>query len=233
MPTAEFNIPEIPKPTHHSFIDIEGQIFGRLKVLAYAGKRGTRSHWYCLCECGNCSTPEVSCLRNGTTASCGCLGREHQRAATSTHKMSQTSIWQIWRGVKRRCLDPRVKGYKNYGGRGVKICSRWRESFENFYADMGDRPSRRHSLERRNNDGDYTPENCYWATDIEQHNNTRRSRFLEFQGKKQTITQWARELDINVATLYNRVKRGWNTTRILTAPVVRKYPSTFVQRTST
>lgn len=160
------------------------------------------------------------------------LCREKQRAAVTTHGMSQTTTWRIWRGMRRRCYDTNIQGYANYGGRGITVCDRWRDSFENFYADMGERPSKQHSLERRDNNGNYTPHNCYWATNIEQHNNTRRSVFLEFQGKKQTITQWARELNINVATLYNRVRRGWDVTRILTKPIVSKSPSIFVQRTS-
>jgi hypothetical protein len=129
----------------------------------------------------------------------------------------------IWRGIINRCTDHRRPGYKNYGGRGISICERWM-TFENFLEDMGKRPSVKHSVDRRDNDGWYCPENCYWATRAQQSRNTRRTRFLEFNGKRQCMTDWAHELGVNPALLATRLNLlKWPVEKALTTGPSKAY----------
>jgi hypothetical protein len=121
----------------------------------------------------------------------------------------------VWRGMKSRCFNPNEKSYKNYGGRGVTVCERW-EDFNNFYEDMGPRPSDKHSIDRIDNDGDYCLENCRWATRVEQNRNCRSNRLWVYQGKKQTISMWAEDTGLSYDTLYRRWTLGWEIERILT-----------------
>lgn len=151
-------------------VDLSGQRFGFLQVLAYAGQR----KWLCICECGARRKVYGPDLKKGHTR--GCRVCTHVK-----HGASRTSEYIIWQGIKRRCLDPRRAEYPEYGGRGITVSKRWQESFANFLADMGPRPSPAHSVERNNNDGPYAPDNCCWATMKEQAANKRppRTRSVE------------------------------------------------------
>ena len=123
-----------------------------------------------------------------------------------------------WSAMKARCLNPNHKNFKQYKGRGIKVCERWRNSFDNFYADMGPKPSPKHSIERRDNDGDYEPSNCFWATQAEQRRNQRNNRLLTFDGKTQCLIDWAAETGISRQAIYRRLKRGWDVQKALTIP---------------
>jgi hypothetical protein len=125
----------------------------------------------------------------------------------------------------RRCVDQKRKSYKDYGGRGIKVCERWLTSFENFYADMGDAPSKSHEIERVENNGDYTPENCKWCTHKEQARNRRNNRTLTHDGRTQCLAAWADEMKLNVSTVVMRLNRGWSVFDALTKPLVRGRPS--------
>ena len=121
--------------------------------------------------------------------------------------------------MKRRCLSPKRESYKYYGGRGIKVCDEWLHSYDAFLRDMGEAPEGL-SIERKDNNGNYCPENCIWATKLEQNNNMRSNRWLEHQGKRQTITQWAEELGMDFMTLSCRIDRlGWSVEKALTTPV--------------
>lgn len=136
------------------------------------------------------------------------------------HGMSTTSEHCIWRSMKNRCHSPGDKGYRLYGGRGIQVCERWRNSFSAFYADMGPRPTAKHSIDRINNERNYEPGNCRWATREEQGNNTRVNVRLLFQGESLTVPQWARRLGINEDTITWRLRRGWTVEKALTTPLL-------------
>lgn len=164
-------------------VDLTGKRFGRLvaRKVVYVdlhlhGKPFKRRAWDCLCDCGKSAPVQTQKLLSGHTTSCGCFNREKNNAAVSAanrrHGGTGTAEYQAWLNMRKRCLDPNLPAYKNYGGRGITICERW-ESFENFLADMGMKPSPKLTLERKNNNGNYEPGNCKWATRKEQRANQR------------------------------------------------------------
>lgn len=188
-------------------IDLTGQRFGRLEVKAYAGLRNTKAFWDCVCECGSEVSVASGLLRTGRTTSCGCYRAELMSRTKRKHGMSRTPEWTTYSGMKSRCLNSADPKFRNYGGRGIKVCDRWLESFSNFYADMGSRPAG-HSLDRIDVNGDYAPENCRWATASQQAQNKRTNINLTHLGETKCLTQWAREYQVPLLTAYCRLQRG-------------------------
>lgn len=135
-----------------------------------------------------------------------------------THRKSKTLIYQRWAAMKQRCQNPNNSRFKDYGGRGIQVSRRW-EIFENFLEDMGEPPSTDHSLDRKNNNKNYSKTNCRWALRSQQMANTRRNHFLEFKGKRFHISEWARRLGIGRRTLLNRIEKGWSVEKCLTTPL--------------
>ena len=211
-------------------IDLSGRKFGRLAVLKIHGHKGKRLTYECLCDCGKTHVAVGENLRDGTTKSCGCYRREitspfrngrhigfkHGFAGRST----QHPLYNIWAGIMDRCHNQSARDYYLYGGRGISVCERWKH-IENFIADMGDRHYGR-SIDRINNDGNYEPRNCRWATIKQQSNNRRTNHILKFKGKSQTMQAWSEEIGVNKNTLYGRTRKGWSMKKIL-SPFVRRY----------
>lgn len=174
-------------------IDLTWRVFGRLTVISAASPRtqpnGQRvSYWFCECECGVRTETRTSRLRNGEARSCGCLHKEVFSAIRTTHGRSKTPEYNIWNLMRFRCESPKNSAYKNYGARGISVCERWR-NFENFYADVGPRPSANHSLDRIDNDGDYRPGNVRWATSKVQGRNTRRNHIVTVRGETMPLVE--------------------------------------------
>lgn len=147
------------------------------------------------------------------------LQKRRASEANTTHGGRGTTEYNSWTGMIQRCENPNHPRYADYGGRGIKVCRQWRQSFATFIKDMGKKPAPRMQVERRDNDGPYDPKNCYWATRKQQANNTRASRFLEFDGQSLTISQWADKLGVRASTLQLRLAHGWSVQQTMTIPV--------------
>lgn len=194
-----------------------GRKCGRLTVVCVAPSSAKGMYWHCMCECGQSITARGSHLRSGNIQSCGCLARENCRrishlgnAATRTHGMGNTPEYRSWREMLRRCYDKRSAYFHRYGLRNITICAAWKNSFVEFFSDMGKRPSDIHSLDRRDNDGNYERDNCHWATPREQANNMIRNRIVFFRGKEMTAANAIRlsMTDRPKPTIYWRLRHG-------------------------
>ena len=161
----------------------------------------------CRCDCGDVRVYRLYSLRNGNTRSCGCLSEESGRHA---HGGSYLPEYGVWCGLRSRCLNPNDTAWKYYGGRGIKVCDRWERSFEAFFADMGKRPSNKHSIDRfPNNNGNYEPGNCRWATAKEQARNTRRNYLVFHNDETKCVAEWAEQYRVKPCKLYSRLIAGW------------------------
>jgi hypothetical protein len=198
-------------------IDILGQKFGKLTVLSFEGLKNRRNaKWMCKCDCGNYKSVSGSDLRSGNTISCGCFAIQRIKEVNTKHgngrRSEHSPEYIAWSGMKERCLNPNASAYEYYGQRGIKICDRWINSFENFLADMGVKPSTRHSLDRfpNNENGNYEPENCRWATKKQQANNVRDNIVVEYKGEFKTLSEWRDELGFNYGTVSSRLRNGYS-----------------------
>ena len=208
--------------------DITGQRFGRWIVIdrAPSGPKG-QSYWKCICDCGNQRIVDHTGLRRGTSQSCGCLKNELTIKRFSIHGMHKTPTYWAWSSMRCRCKNSNHEEYRNYGGRGITVCSRG-DDFSNFLKDMGERPSDKHSIDRIDNSRGYTcgccdeciknewVANCRWATKKEQQNNMRSNRFVSFNGVTHTISEWAEVTGIHKRTIAGRIDSGQSVERALT-----------------
>lgn len=207
----------VPIPKNKKFQDLTGKKFGRLLVKAFAGNR----RWICLCDCGAELEFSAPNLFTGATKSCGCLRADNQ----TTHGKSRSLEYASWQNMLGRCQYPSALNWHRYGGRGIKVCAEW-QTFENFLADMGPKPTPDHSIERRDNNSGYSPDNCYWATRSEQqHNKCDSHPPITFMGRTLHPADWARSLGMKRRTLMSRLRRGWTVDRALTKPVSNNHQS--------
>ena len=213
MPQVKFAV--VPATSKTRARDLTGGVFGRLTVLSRAGTRGNHALWNCRCSCGAETVVQASHLNSGRIKSCGCYNRDR----STSHGRRRTRAYKIWDGMIQRCTNPSATGYEYYGGRGIQVCEAWL-IFEAFHADMGDPPSNDHSLDRRDNDGPYSPDNCRWATKVEQHNNRSDNHLLTYNGQSMTVAEWVRQTGLSKDTILKRLKRGWSVDRTLGTPVI-------------
>lgn len=186
-------------------IDMSNKIFSRLTVLQRTenNKKGL-AMWQCLCDCGKTIDVPGSQLKNGQTTSCGCLKREKLKASATKHGKYRTGAYVSWNNMIQRCCNPNNHKFHLYGGRDIQVCERW-QKFEHFYEDMGERPPK-HSIDRIDNDGNYSPSNCRWAINKAQCRNKKNS--LIFNGKH--LKQIAEDRGISYYTLRAAMRRGEN-----------------------
>lgn len=203
--------------------ELTGLKFGHLTAIqmSIVPKYGKNKIFYlCNCDCGNHATVAAGNLITGNSKTCGMCYLSHLNRGT--HRKRQSREYAIWCAMKRRCTNSTVKEYSHYGGRGISVCDRWLNSFENFYADMGDRPSEKHSIDRIDTNGNYEPSNCRWASMKEQQRNRRDNVMLIHQGKCMCVSAWAEELSLPIDALYARLKKGWSIPKALETKIRRK-----------
>ena len=203
-----------------------GTRFGRLTIIKrtenYVSPKGVKaSSWLCQCACGQYCIVVGSKLRSGHTQSCGCMQRDRACECSTKYEHTDHPLYGVWRHIIERCENPRGNSYKNYGGRGIAICTEWRSDFEAFYnwaISSGYTPGL--SIDRIDVNGPYSPENCRFATRIQQGRNKRTNRLLEYRGEIKTLSEWAEIMGIPMPTLWARLtKYGWPIERALTEPV--------------
>ena len=193
-----------------------GDQFGKLTVIAEAERHAQPSgrsirHFACRCDCGSETVVAINHLCSGHTKSCGCHHRQQATLASTTHGMQSTPTYSTWCAIKARCNNPKNTRYHRYGGRGIRMCQRWSESFEAFLEDMGEKPSSRHSIDRYpNNDGHYEPGNARWATNTEQARNRRGNRLLTIDGTTMCVSEWAEQVGLTYHRVRDRLNAGWS-----------------------
>ena len=199
--------------------NLTGQEFGDLIALSFAGRtRHGAPQWLCRCRCGIEKVIVGISLTSGATKSCGCKRAYSIGLGARRHGMTGTKVHNTWKSMIQRCTDQRADSFPRYGGRGITVCERWR-TFENFYADMGAPPTLRHSIERRNNNGNYEPDNCCWATLKEQQNNRSDNRFMTIGAATMTIQQWADSTGVPGSRIRKRLDAGYEPAHALNDPL--------------
>lgn len=191
--------------------ELIGERFGRLLVIAEFGRNKFGDVvWICKCDCGKESKPTTNNLKRGTTKSCGCVAVENLVKRTTTHGCTNTPEYYTWQIMIDRCYNPKNKKYHRYGARGILVDERWLNSFECFLEDMGKRPEsnkkREYSIERKNNNGNYGPSNCYWGTQHDQHRNRSDNNWIEYNGEKLILQDWATKFKTHHANILRMLK---------------------------
>lgn len=206
--------------------EMPGKRFGRLVVIERHGSaKYGGTIWRCRCDCGTEKIATANSLRSGDTRSCGCLMRENghkQGKAHTTHGMEGTRTYEAWSGMIQRCTNPKCEFWDRYGGRGIKVCARWRNSFQAFYADMGKKPTGL-TLERIDRDSNYEPGNCKWAGQKEQAFNRRSTIVITRDGRTMCLNDWCAELGVSAGSVYTRAyQTGKPHVEILERAIARK-----------
>ena len=202
--------------------DLTKMKFGLLTVIEYSHTRNRAPYWLCECRCGMRKAILGANLVSGKTQSCGCLQRKRTADSTRTHGKSKTRLYRIWKGMKRRCNNRNVKAYPQYGGRGIKICSEWNdfEAFEKWALENG--YAENLTIERKDCDGIYEPDNCEWITLSDQGKNTSRIHYIEYEGETLSLAEWSAKLGGNPNLVTTRLQRGWSEEDAVTIPPKRK-----------
>lgn len=208
--------------------NLVGERFGRLEVIEKVEtNERSENKWLCKCDCGNETFATTHSLKSGNKKSCGCIKSEmlaERNKANTKHGMSHTKLHGVWHNMKDRCYRRECEEYKRYGMRGIKVCEEWKNNFQSFYLwSIENGYKNGLTLDRKNVNGDYTPENCRWATEKEQANNRRNNKFLTNNGETKTMKQWSEEVGIPYYIVKNRVKAGLPVGKILYKGDLRKF----------
>ena len=196
-------------------VDLTGKKFGRWIVKGFSHKNGKMFYWSCLCDCGKERAVFGGDLKRGGSRSCGCLQKEEVSDRFTSHGMARHPAYRSWQHMKNRCGNPTDDGYKDYGGRGIKICNEWLE-FDGFWSDMGSTWEKGLSIDRIDVDGNYEPSNCRWATSKQQGNNRRTNQLIMCpDGELRTVTLAAEKYGIKRATIFSRIRYGWPEDQLL------------------
>ena len=199
----------------YSYVDVLR--FGRLIILGEANRRNGQRYMLCRCDCGKEKEVAFSSLKRGLTQSCGCY-RKEKGPGNQRHGLTSSRTYKTWLSMRQRCNNPNNPAYPNYGGRGITIDPRW-DTFDQFLADMGEAPDGM-TIERKDNDKGYGPDNCVWADRVTQARNTRKCRKFPYNGETKTIGEWADEYGIKRQTLTQRQDNGWPMERaLMTSPL--------------
>ena len=186
---------------------LTGRRFGRYIVASVLPRVGNNQQLWCRCDCGIERFVSYSNLVSGRTQSCGCFCREKNAYLHRKHGQTGSPEYRAWKGIKERCFNPANPSYADYGGRGITVCDEWKNNFTVFLRDMGLKPSPKHSIDRKDNEGNYEPANCRWATVFEQQRNTRRSRYVEIDGVKMTLAEASVKIGVASSTIWMRLRR--------------------------
>lgn len=201
--------------------DLHGQRFGALVPTSYVpGTKHVRSYWLCRCDCGAETKVCTNQLLTGRSKSCGCKIGENISKARSVHGHTaggNSRTYRIWANMVTRCHNPKADNWAHYGGRGIKVCDRWRGSFSAFLEDMGPAPDKL-TLDRIDSEGPYEPLNCRWTTRLEQANNKRNTRFITVNGERMTVPQASRRFGLSYSLLHSRIASGWDAHIACTRP---------------
>ena len=200
--------------------DIIGKTFGRLTVIKIdhliprynkaGGLKGHRIYYLCQCECGNTKIVNRDCLLKGNTKSCGCYKKEFAKSSFSIHNLTNHRLYNTWAHMKSRCYRTTDKAYKNYGGRGIKICDEWKNNFKAFYDwAMNNGYNDNLTIDRIDVNGNYEPDNCRFITIREKENNKQNNFYITIYNRTQTLSEWCKEKNLDYKKIISRIQRGW------------------------
>lgn len=205
-------------------MDLSGRRFGKIVVESRSGTDASgHTTWLCKCDCGKTTIVRGSHLKSGNTTSCGCVVAELLREKSTKHGLEHTRIYRIWKDMLSRCYNPKNNRYNRYGKRGITVCEAWKNDLQTFYDwAVTNGYNDNLSIDRIDNDGPYSPENCRWATVKEQMNHTSRNRYITIDGETKTISQWSKITGIRPGTISARLSKGWSEEMAVKKPVQGK-----------
>lgn len=203
--------------------DLTGKKFFRLTVISYYGIKSGAKHWNCICDCGNTSIVQGSKLTGGKVKSCGCWKNENAKKQMTKHGLYQTSEYSVWEGIKQRCYNKNYKQYKDYGGRGIFVCDEWKDNPEAFCKWAKEHGHKKGlELDRIDNDGPYSPDNCRFVTRKVQALNKRSNVLITYNGETDNICSWAKRLGVHYQLLKYRLEHGWSIEKAFSTPPLNK-----------
>lgn len=203
-------------------IDMAGKKFGSLTALRATGTASSGDKkWQFQCDCGSLVVATGYAARSGRRIACAACTRKLKPSKRIKHGMTESVEFKTWTGILTRCLNPNSASYNDYGGRGIKVCDRWRSSFKSFLEDVGPRPSEQHSIDRINNDKGYAPDNCRWATHNEQARNKRNTVLVDVDGEMKPLSQISEELGVSISAMRYRVSKGLKGRGVINSPVAK------------